>query len=210
MNTTNLLKKLGKPLYVQVGFDGVWETALHLPMFTPLQAKDRAALYAYQGTDVAFEVFFEHPYGEAFVGIRPQIKAYEPLPVEQLVMALTHHPQLDLSVVAKLFSEYLGIAQPLFVGLPEHIEMGLVNLWNSFGQVILWHGKADAYSINHLASNDANRYLKPQEKPIGLEFAFANPHHWLAVPVSKQTQDGLHQLDLERLSQIFIALAEHS
>jgi hypothetical protein len=144
MKTTNLSKKFGKPLYVQVGFDGVWETALHLPMFTPLQAKDKAALYAYQGTDVSFEVFFEHPYGEAFVGIRPQIKVYKPLPVERLVLALTHHPQLDLSVITKLFSEYLDIAQPLFVGLPAHIEMGLVNLWNSFGQVILWHGKADA------------------------------------------------------------------
>ncbi|MBD1869030.1 hypothetical protein H6F95_17365 [Cyanobacteria bacterium FACHB-471] len=179
-------------------------------MFTPLQAENKAALHAYQGTDVSFEVFFEHPYGEAFVGIRPRIKAYEPLPVEQLVIALTHHPQLDLSVFAQLFSECLGIAQPLFVGLPAHIEMGLVNLWNSFGQVVLWHGKADAYSIDHLAGNDANRYLQPQEKPIGLEFAFANPHHWLAVPVSKQTQDGLHQLDLERLSQTFVALVERS
>lgn len=32
--------------------------------------------------------------------------------------------------------------------------------------------------------------LQPQERPIGIEFAFANPHHWLAVLVSKQTQDG--------------------
>jgi hypothetical protein len=216
MNPSSITRAFGKAKFVQIGFDGDWEHCLSIPLAgTPsdhglsrhgLSRHDIETIRDYRSNDIAFEVFYEHPNGESFIGIRPRIDHYDPKVIEKLTLSLVQESDLNVTRAAQLFQRHFALEAPLFTTQPAHLEMGVVNLWNSFGQIVLWRGLADAYNLDHLATNDAARYLQAQPMPIGLEVAFANPHHWLAVPVSKPTNDGRHLLDLPVLAQAMRAI----
>ncbi|MBS7808208.1 hypothetical protein [Variovorax sp. PCZ-1] len=210
MDVSSITQIFGKAKFVQIGFDGNWESCLSIPVGGELNAHDVNRIRSYVGNNVAFEVFYEHPNGESFIGIRPQMTQYDAKLIEELTLNLLNEQSLSVSRAAQLFQRYFGIETTLFEAVPAHIEMGVVNLWNSFGQVVLWCGKGDAYSLDHLTKNDATRYLQAQPMPIGLEVAFANPHHWLAVPVSKPTTGGSHLLDLKAFTQTIQSLLPQS
>jgi hypothetical protein len=206
MTISSIARDFGHAKFIQVGFDGDWENCLSIPIGGALSPQDIKAIRSYSGNNVAFEVFYAHPSGESFVGIRPVIKNYDAALTENFLSDLVQTPDLSVSVAAEMLHKAFNCPRPLFTAQPAHVEMGVVNLWNSFGQIVIWEGRGDAYDLRPLAANDASRYLQPQPMPLGLEVAFSNPHHWIAIPVSKPTPSGHHQLDLQAYSQALIAL----
>lgn len=80
---------------------------------------------------------------------------------------------------------------PLFVGWPDFMELGLVNLWKSCGALSFAPLPEEPYAVFSAAVSASPRWCVALPAPPALELAFSSPvPHWLGVDFSSRAADG--------------------
>ncbi len=87
---------------------------------------------------------------------------------------------------------------PLFTGWPDFMELGLVNMWKSFGALSFAPLPEEPYAVFSAAVSASTRWRGALPAPPALELAFSPPvPHWLGVDFSSRAADGW-TLDMKR------------
>lgn len=193
---------------MQLAANGAWEQAwvLRPDERTPRMEEVRRWLDRYDDS-VAFEVFFAHPGGAVFLGVRlTDLESEERTRlVEAVIESVFRAAWSDLSETLAGLEDIAS--QPvgsLLSGDPAWLELGVVNAWRSVGSQVLWRlGDPPPNGDTFRQKLGTRRQLlAPQTNPLALEFAFSDPlPHWLGVPVSRPGPKG-HVLDLSALSAL--------
>ena len=148
---------------------------------------------------IAAELFFDAPEDglqDAFAGVRTEVSAsvaefYRN--TAQKLASGTHGSVADFfeSALFELSFESEDV---------EFMELGAVNLWNSFGPLRFWRpGSGEPRQALLAALADGGRYLEPMSVPAAIELSFRGaPQSWLGLPVSEKQRDGSYILPLEK------------
>ena len=95
---------------------------------------------------------------------------------------------------------------PLFCGTPDFMELGLVNMWKSFGALSFEPLPENLYAALCSAVFASAWWNGALPAPPALEFAFSSPvPHWLGVDFSSRVSDGL-SVDMKKAEAFFEAL----
>lgn len=87
---------------------------------------------------------------------------------------------------------------PLFAGRPDFMELGLVNMWKSFGALSFAPAPENPCDAFLSAVSASPRWRGALPAPPAVELAFSSPlPHWLGVYVSRPSCGG-YALDMER------------
>lgn len=90
--------------------------------------------------------------------------------------------------IAAVESEFRAL---LFGGTPNFIELGLVNMWKSFGTLSFAPLPEEPYAVFSDAVSALPRWCGALPAPPALELAFSLPvPHWLGVDFSSRAADG--------------------
>ncbi|MDL2299034.1 hypothetical protein LJC40_07850, partial [Synergistaceae bacterium OttesenSCG-928-D05] len=92
----------------------------------------------------------------------------------------------------------------LFEGEPDMMEMGIFNLWDSFGPLRFWEcGGGECREAFYKGLSGAGRFKSFLPAPAVIEIGFFSPVvHWLGYPVSRQTGEG-HALSFDAVEEFF-------
>ena len=91
------------------------------------------------------------------------------------------------------------------------MELGLVNLWKSFGAVTFWRaGGAAPFEKFKDALSAEPRYLQKLPAPPAIETAYSEPvPHWLGIYVGSTLADGSSILDMDAAARCLKAEGSH-
>lgn len=177
-----------------------WEEALSVGGDSSA-APFEAWLAGFRAARLGIEVFFDAA-GEggapaAFIGMRLAF----PEEGRSFAAGLT---EAFLARRLSSVNDFLAFAEsrlgaPLFAGSPDFMELGLVNLWQSFGPLTFWRagcGPAEERFKEALAA--APRYLRRLAAAPAIEAGYLLPFpHWFGITAASALADGRYLLDTE-------------
>ncbi len=172
-----------------------WEEALIVEK--DFNASDvRAWLAGLDCPTIGAEAFFETDGVQAFVGLR--------MPCSQAVLN-GFAASADGFLLSRAFfvGDFIRSAEKvsessLFCGEPDHMELGLVNMWKSYGALTFWE-RGDGPQLARLAEalREDPRYLSLLPAPPAYETAWNCPlPHWTGVYISREVCGG-YMLDIK-------------
>lgn len=172
-----------------------WEEALIVEK--GFNASDvRAWLAGLDCPTIGAEAFFETDGVQAFVGLR--------MPYSQAVLDGCA-AAADGFLLNRAFSvgDFIRSAEKfseasLFCGEPNHMELGLVNVWKSYGSLIFWK-RGDGPQLTCLAEalREDPRYQSLLPAPPAYETAWNYPlPHWTGIYLSREVCGG-YMLDIK-------------
>lgn len=158
------------------------------------------------------ELFFKQPHTgglRAFIGVRLDFS-------EDAGAAAVDISEMFVSRRLCTVGDFLsfterGLGLPLFAGSPSFMELGLVNLWKSFGAVTFWRaGGAAPFEKFKDALSAEPRYLQKLPAPPAIETAYSEPvPHWLGIYVGSTLADGSCILDMDAAARCLKAEGSH-
>lgn len=161
-----------------------WEEALIVEKNLP-PAELRAWLGCFKDSHIGAEAFFEISGTAAFIGVRlafsPAV-ADEAARVAEKFISSTGLAVHDFIKSAEKISDAL-----LFLGEPGFMELGLVNMWQSFGPLPFWkkEGGSPFARLNAALLRDG-RFASELPAPPAVEIAWDSPlPHWMGVCLSR-------------------------
>lgn len=87
---------------------------------------------------------------------------------------------------------------PLFAGLPDFMELGLVNMWKSFGALSFAPMSENPYAALSAAVSASPSWRGALPAPPACEFAFSSPlPHWFGVCLSRPFNE-VYGLDMKK------------
>lgn len=156
-------------------------------------------LAGFSDGELGIEAFFQMEEKEltapAFVGLRLPFSAETAAAAAELQALLT-----GCAPSAEDFCLFWErkLSLRLFDRLPDFMELGLVNLWNSFGPLKFWHGGGAPEAALAEALSADPRYLQKLSAPPAIEAGYSRPiPHWLGIIFAAPIGGGNFLLDRE-------------
>lgn len=179
-----------------------WEEALSVEKGFTCADEVRGWLARLACSQIGAEAFFETEGYKAFIGVR--------LPFSQDVLSMCVRISEEfLSGRAFAVGDFIRFAEgfsraPLYRGEPDFMELGLVNMWKSFGALTFRKSK-DVYPPAKLkeALTEDTRYTRLLPAPPAMECAWDFPlPHWTGRYLSRAA-DGGYLLDIAAAEKFF-------
>lgn len=99
-----------------------------------------------------------------------------------------------------------GFGAPFFSGSPDFMELGLVNMWNSFGALTFRPMPDEPFAALASALAVSERWNGLLPAPPALELAYSSPvPHWLGLGLSSEVQGGF-ALDMKTAEALLMEL----
>lgn len=182
------------PLLVEVSINGIWEDAWHIDYKEGIPSREAVEAYLAKGTErIAVEVFFKTIDGYTlFLGIRFNEKLKTATPKKflttcfQSIWSMTS-PSFS-GIVSDLSKQLTGDERILFDSYPTAIELGVVNWWQSLGNIEIWNQQQKKMISKIMLQQQLNgspHLLHNNHNYTGLEFNYqVIPHYWLGIQVA--------------------------
>ncbi|MBR4401892.1 MAG: hypothetical protein IKT09_09480 [Synergistes sp.] len=171
-----------------------WEEALIVEK--GFNASDvRAWLAGLDCSHIGAEAFFETDRNAAFIGLRiPNSQAAQEL-CARTADGFLKSRAFAAGDFIRSAEEFSGT--PLFRGEPEHMELGLVNMWKSYGALTFWkRGDGSPFARLAEALKEEPRYMRLLPAPPAYETAWDSPlPHWTGIYLSRAASGG-YMLDI--------------
>lgn len=188
-----MLESLGSVTRLQFAISGKWETALAIER-GDIHAVSRFWSWLPPGeTEFAIEVFsgLSAPL-DCFLGARFTHAGVETLRSVARFVKRASSRDVPFASAARSISRISG--GPLLRGLPEFMEIGMLNGWQSFGPLRFWRqGDAEdppTMLRKALAERANKRFKEPTPMPMALEIAHSETlPHWLGFVISRCEND---------------------
>jgi len=190
---------------IQLAADSSWESALTVEKETPATNAD-AWMQTFEAAYLGIEVFLEPCDAETiavFAGVRVEATSEHLAAARELILLWQASSAFSLSDFLRYMEEKMSLAG-LFTGEPDFMEMGILNLWGSFGALCFWErGDGACRDAFYRALSGAGRFKSFLPAQAVIETAFATPvPHWLGCPVSRETGEG-HVLSFDAVEAFF-------
>ena len=158
------------------------------------------------------ELFFKQPHTgglRAFIGVRLDFSEDAGAAAVEISEMFVSRRLCTVGDFLSFTERRLGL--PLFAGSPSFMELGLVNLWKSFGAVTFWRaGGAAPFEKFKDALSAEPRYLQKLPAPPAIETAYSEPvPHWLGIYVGSTLADGSCILDMDAAARCLKADGSH-
>lgn len=161
-----------------------WEEALIVEKNLP-PAELHAWLGRFKDSHIGAEAFFEISGTQAFIGAR---LAFSPAVGDEAARVAEEFLSRAGFAVCDFIKSAEKISDaPLFLGEPGFMELGLVNMWQSFGPLPFWkkEGGSPFARLNAALLRDG-RFASELPAPPAVEIAWDSPlPHWLGVCLSR-------------------------
>jgi hypothetical protein len=176
---------------LQVAGDGMWESAVALPVSSGPAASVAAVerVVAAAEHDAAIEVLWP---GQLFVGVRWGVAEVD----EAVAAAQRVHEALVGSVTNSAVSALVSLLGGVPECLPEFAELGAVNAWSSAQPLTLWRqGRPLELTTMVTEALSSRPDLTECSNPVALEIAAADPRPWWVGVVVSTAAGSAHRLD---------------
>jgi len=189
----------------QFACNSEWEKCLIADKFTDIAAID-SFFEGFNSEFVGVEAFFYNKKADtspAFIGFRiPASK--ENIVFCRAVANLFTESSEDFLLGNLIYADGSILAhESLFDGPPDFMELGIVNLWNSFGPMRFWNsGDGDKYKCFSSAITSEKRFLGILPGYAAIELAYTKPlTSWLGFPADLLKCGG-HYLSFDSVNEI--------